>query len=382
MNIVFLIHQEGSLGYSMKRYTESLANKLSKKGYQTQIWAPKLILSKNSKNKGFGKWLRYIDQYLLFPFSFKWKNINTDKNTIYVLIDQALGIWTPLIKNKKHVVHCHDFIALKSAQGLIPENPTAWTGKIYQYLILNGFRKASNFISISKNTQKELGGFLNKKPIINAQIYNAIDEKFKIGSINAARITIGEQINRDVSKGYILHIGSNTFYKNRNGVLNIYNQWRKLSEKETPLIMIGSAPTTAMLRLREESPYSEDIHFLTRVEDTILIQAYQGATVFIFPSLLEGFGFPIIEAMACGCPVITTDKAPMNEIGGEAATYITSTSKKTIVNKGALAIETVLNYSKETREELIKKSLLNAKKYQDETFINDIENIYLEIMAN
>ena len=61
---------------------------------------------------------------------------------------------------------------------------------------------------------------------------------------------------------------------------------------------------------------------MVRVEDDILVSAYQGACFLIFPSLMEGFGWPVVEAMASGCPVITTGEPPMNEVGGDAAIYI------------------------------------------------------------
>ncbi|WP_282164934.1 glycosyltransferase family 4 protein [Cellulophaga baltica] len=384
MKIVFLIHQEGSLGYSMRRYLSNLKKGLERKGYEVSVLGPKLYLSKNIKNISFKKWLRYIDQYLLFPIWFKSKNIETNKNTLYVLIDQALGIWTPLIKNKKHIIHCHDFIALKSAQGTIEENPTSWTGKIYQYLILNGFRKASNFISISKNTQKELEFFLNKEPIINAQVYNAIDSQFKPGEVKEARSAIGNEVGNDMSEGYILHVGGNTFYKNRNGVINIYDAWRKISTENLPLIMIGSLPTSEMIKLKNNSKYKKDIFFLTKVKDDILINAYQGARIFIFPSLLEGFGYPIIEAMACGCPVITTDKAPMNEIGGTAAVYIPKVNKENIItwpSEVAIKIELILKYPDEQLKKLQEESLINAEIFKSNIFIDNIEKVYLKALS-
>ena len=139
---------------------------MANRGHDTQIWAPKPILAHKIIPKSLNKWLRYLDQFLLFPVLFKIRSKNHPKNTLYVLIDQALGMWMPMLKHKKHVVHCHDFIALKSSLGIIKENPTSFTGKKYQSLILNGFKKADNFIAISKNTKKELQQFLDRRPLV------------------------------------------------------------------------------------------------------------------------------------------------------------------------------------------------------------------------
>ncbi|AIY12354.1 glycosyltransferase family 4 protein [Cellulophaga baltica] len=382
MNIILLIHQKGSLGFSMHRYETMLRDGMVAKGHQVIVWGPKLYFSRNKSPKSISKWLRYIDQYILFPIWFKWKSRNQGKETLYVLIDQALGIWTPLIKNRKHVIHCHDFIALKSAQGKVGRNPTSWSGRIYQHLILKGFSKAHNFISISQNTKNELEVFLNRKPTISVQIYNAIDSQFRPGSINDARLSISQEIDADASKGYILHVGGNTFYKNRIGVLKIYNAWRKISKENLPLVMIGSAPTTKMLVLKEKSRYRKDIHFLTRATDKVLVKAYQGASIFIFPSLLEGFGFPVAEAMASGCPVITTNEAPMNEVGGEAAFYIPKSPTNNTVNweaNAATVLEQILQLHPEDRKLSIEKGLEQSEKFHKEGILNQIEEVYQRI---
>jgi len=69
-------------------------------------------------------------------------------------------------------------------------------------------------------------------------------------------------------------------------------------------------------------PPSADVQFLGRIDDATLEALYSSARVLLFPSLEEGFGWPLIEAQACGCPVITTDAAPMNEVAGPAALYL------------------------------------------------------------
>ena len=72
----------------------------------------------------------------------------------------------------------------------------------------------------------------------------------------------------------------------------------------------------------EDSPFKHEIHFLPGIEDRLVRMAYAAATVFLFPSLAEGFGWPIAEAMVSGCPVITTAEAPMTEVGKNIAFYI------------------------------------------------------------
>ncbi len=370
----------------MQRYEDMLKYGLAKRGHQVEVWGPQLYLSGNRAPKAVQKWLRYLDQYLLFPMVFYLKSRKLSKEVLFVLIDQALGIWTPLIKNKKHVVHCHDFIALKSALGLIEHNPISKSGQLYQKLIVKGFRKASNFIAISKHTQNELETFLEKEPKVNAQVYNAIAPIFKQGTLKQARMAMGAQLHRDLAKGYILHVGGNTFYKNREGVIQMYNAWRSWSTACLPLVMIGAAPTTKLLALKENSAYCEDIYFLIQVADAVLIKAYQGAAVFVFPSLYEGFGFPIAEAMACRCPVITTNAAPMNEVGGTAAVYVEKCNEsddfQQWLNKAAMLIEKVVQLSDADREKRIKAGLAQCQLFEEDTVLDQIEKVYQKIQAS
>lgn len=370
----------------MKLFTQLLDEGLKERGHQTKIWGPKLYLSNSKLPSILMKWLRYIDQYLIFPFTFKIKSKHIPDDTLFVLIDQALGIWVPLIQNKKHVIHCHDFIALKSAHGIIKQNPTGWTGKIYQKMIFRELSKANCFISISKNTQMELGRFMGKKPIVHEQIYNALNPMFVPGSFLKAREVIGKQVSVNLEAGYILHVGGNAFYKNRVGLIAIYTAWRKKSKSTLPLLLVGGVqqPSTNIKQKCKESPYSNDIHFLVNVADEIILKAYQGAILLVYPSLFEGFGWPVAEAMAAGCPVLTTDEAPMNEVGGTAAIYIKKCPNEDVLevwaNQSAETLEEIIQLTPTQRENLIQKGIQNSSRFKKNTILDQIELVYQHIV--
>jgi glycosyltransferase involved in cell wall biosynthesis len=127
----------------------------------------------------------------------------------------------------------------------------------------------------------------------------------------------------DVKSPFLLHVGGNQWYKNRLGVLRMFsrmlaeNHWRCLK-----LIMVGSPWTTEMREFVSQNSLTRYVYELTGVSDEELRALYSQAQLMLFPSIDEGFGWPIIEAQACGCPVVTTNRAPMNEVGGVAAMYI------------------------------------------------------------
>ncbi|RYY08102.1 MAG: glycosyltransferase, partial [Alphaproteobacteria bacterium] len=85
------------------------------------------------------------------------------------------------------------------------------------------------------------------------------------------------------------------------------------------LLMVGAAPNTVLEEAVEEMPDGAQVQFLVRPAVDVVHAAYSRAAALLFPSLAEGFGWPIIEAMALGCPVISSDRASMPGVCGDAA---------------------------------------------------------------
>src|SRR6188508_949356 len=112
----------------MPRYATMLAKGMNDRGHEVEIWAPKRFFHKLSVHNKLKKWLGYLDQYVLFPFNIRSKIYSAPQSTLFVFTDQALGPWVPLVSNRHHVIHCHDFLAQRSAFGEIPENKVGWTG--------------------------------------------------------------------------------------------------------------------------------------------------------------------------------------------------------------------------------------------------------------
>ncbi|HSN48389.1 MAG TPA: glycosyltransferase, partial [Flavobacterium sp.] len=359
-------------------------NGMQERGHEVIIWTPKARFYKLPLMKSLKKWLGYIDQYFVFPLEVKLKLRKCSSDTLFVFADQALGPWVPLVKNRKHVVHCHDFLALKSALGTIPENPTSFTGKQYQNYIRNGFSKGKHFISISKKTQEDLHALHRGNIISSVVCYNGLNRPFHLLSPADSRSLLETNLNISLSNGYIVHIGGNQYYKNRIGVIEIYETWRSNYEGILPLILIGEKPSDELALLREKSLFKQDIHFITELSDDYINSAYSGASCLLFPSLDEGFGWPIIEAMASGCPVITTNKAPMNEIGGKAAFYIDkkpagAAHLEKWKREGANILEKVLSLNTFQRTAAIEISFDQSQKFTSEYSLNAIEASYKEI---
>ncbi len=356
------------------------------RGHQVNLWSPLPFFSKLPFKGKYHKWLGYIDQYIVFPSRIKKKLRNIPPDTLFVFSDHALGPWVPMVKNFPHVIHCHDFLAQRSALDQIPENKLGWTGKTYQRFIRKGYLQGKYFISISKKTKHDLHQFLIAEPLKSEMVYNGLNQKFNHVSAIDARIWITKNAGIYLDNGFIIHVGGNQFYKNRMGVIEIYDQWRLMSDKTFPLLLIGEAPETNLKRRHYESPFKDSIHFLTDKNDQFVRVAYSGAQLMLYPSIAEGFGWPIAEAMASGCPVITTNEAPMNEVAGQAAFFIPIKPKfpdeiiKWAKNAGGV-LEEILNFTSEKRADIISRGIENTKRFDPQIMLDEIELIYKEIVG-
>lgn len=369
----------------MPRFAAMLSEGMKKRGHIVELLSPEPLFFKLPVPAQFKKWFGYIDQYLIFPGSAKAKLSSYPSDTLFVFADQALGPWVPLVADRPHVIHCHDFLAQRSAEGQLPENPVGWTGVQYQKYIRSGYLAGKNFISVSKKTQSDLHEFYGNVPPLSEVVYNGLTGEFLYGNIVAMREQISSSAGVDCLKGYVLHVGGNQWYKNRRGVVEIYSEWRNNHDRNIPLILIGAKPDGRLQEAISKSGYQNDIHCLSGISDGVLKVAYAGASVFLFPSLAEGFGWPIAEAMAAGVPVITTNETPMTEVAGDAAVMINRRPvRPALVAQWALesawALEKVLSATAEERDHQIARGFENVKRFDPGVTLDLIEAYYVKVL--
>lgn len=384
MHLVLFTHPEFLAQQSMPRYAKMIQEGMLNRGHTVEVWTPTSRIYKLPLGTGFKKWLGYVDQFLIFPFEVKSRLKKLPSNTLFVFTDHALGPWVPMVKNKLHIIHCHDFLAQYSALGDITENLTSWTGRQYQKMIKKGYTKGKNFISVSQNTRNDLHKFLGRIPNVSDVVYNGFNQTFDCGDMYEVRLHFSNLLKRDLSQGYLLHVGGNNWYKNRGGVIQIYCSWRNSSKFNLPLLLVGASPTQSLIDQRDNSLYKNDIYFLNDIDDDGLKLAYQGASLLLFPSLAEGFGWPIAEAMASGCPVLTTNQAPMTEVAGNAGFLIPRmpSDPALITNWGIAAaqvIDSVLSLDSEERNKIVSAGIKNSLRFNTEDALDKIESIYVEI---
>lgn len=322
MNIVVFTHPAFMASPSMPRFAGMLQRAYVARGHRVTLWSPQARVFNAVPTGRLKKWAGYVDQYLLFPRWVRQQLAGQPAGTLYVFSDQAQGPWVPLVRHLPHVVHTHDLLALRSALGDIPEHPTGWSGRIYQRYIRRGFQQARRFIAISAGTRADLLRFSDVRADQVAVVHNGLNHAYERMSEAASAAALSNQALPVEPDGMLIHVSGGTWYKNLPGVIRLYAAYARRHDQPLPLWMAGDLRAEDLSDVLAEVPPQGQVKFIKGLSNEALQAAYSRARALLFPSLYEGFGWPIIEAQACGCPVVTTAEPPMNEVGGPDSLYL------------------------------------------------------------
>ena len=239
----------------------------------------------------------------------------------------------------------------------------------YKYYVPLLLRKSKYIVVPSINTKKDIMSF-----------YKSSEEKIFVANNGydhdhferSSELEINKVKNKYKIDKYFLYVGNLYPHKNLENAIISFSEFRE-KHKDIKFVITGDknhwnynnlVPLIKRLKLENE------IIFLDYVEYDDLPKLYSGAIAFIYVSLYEGFGLPLIEAMACGCPVITSNNSSLKEISEQSAIHVEPLSINEIV-KGMYNIYEDLEY----RNELIDKGLENAAKYSWEKTVKVIEGL-------
>ncbi len=389
MKLVMFCHPDFASSQSMPRFAKMLKASYESRGHQVEVWSPQAKFHQWFLGSRLAKWGGYVDQYLSFPYRVRRTLKTTSADTLFVFCDQALGPWMPLVKDRPHVVHVHDLLALRSALGEVPENPTSITGRIYQRYIRRGFRQARHFISISRKSRDDLHRFGGVKAVTSEVVYNGLNFPYAPMPQDEAQEVLRAAGLPVPADRMLLHVGGGQWYKNQVGMIGLYSQYAAREDDPLPLWCISPEPNARLKLALSKVPANGRVLFFQKLDNRTLQAAYSYARAFLFPSLAEGFGWPLVEAQACGCPVITTDEPPMNEVASDAALYLPRLRADGDVaawaSSGASALQELLSLSAAERERRVQRGREWAKRFDADRAIEGYLAIYarvLELGAN
>jgi glycosyltransferase involved in cell wall biosynthesis len=178
----------------------------------------------------------------------------------------------------------------------------------YKWIILKSIRKASHIIAVSQATKHDIESQEASSEKIHV-IYEAPTILFK---------TEGQLPEVLYDKKYLLFVGENRPHKNIQRIINAYELVKSDMKDACPLLVFAGSRYEPFMK----DPGNNNIVFLGTVDEQMLVSLYENALALVYPSLYEGFGLPIIEAMKLGLPVITSNCSSMQEIADKAAVLV------------------------------------------------------------
>ncbi|MDD4353778.1 MAG: glycosyltransferase family 1 protein [Candidatus Nanoarchaeia archaeon] len=240
-------------------------------------------------------------------------------------------------------INCKKIVTILDIGHFRPEfNAYGGLDNVYmRFMIKSSCKRADKIISISENTKKELIDILNIS-------------KDKIKTIHLATSFKRFLKKKNKLSNYIFYSGSISPRKN---LLILIKAFERLENKNVLLYITGNNMwnNKKEMRLIKNNPKIKVLGLVSKEE---LINLYQHALVGVYPSLYEGFGLPILEAQACGCPVITSNVSSMPEVAGKGALLVNPYSINEITN----AMKKILK-DKKLRGRLIKEGFKNVKMF-------------------
>ncbi|MBO0930950.1 glycosyltransferase family 4 protein [Fibrella aquatilis] len=299
--------------------------------------------------KGKGKFIYSVNQY----YSIKRLKLNRFDVFHATYYD---NYFLPYLKGKPYVVTFHDMIYEKFS------HQYADLAKDLN-IVSNKKRlaeQAAKIIAVSQHTKNDIVELLNIDPHKVSVIYHG----------SSLSIKKNDFVNEPCK--YILYVGNRHMYKNFIGLLNSLNYL--LKKYNIKLLCAGGGFFT-----KEEKSLINSLNMYDNIEhcninDESLQTIYQRAIGFIFPSFYEGFGIPILEAFACGCPCVVSNVSSLPEVAGDAALYIDPKSPESIRD----AVEQLIT-KPELRSTLIQRGYKQLSKFSWARAVNETLIVYQSI---
>jgi len=358
---------------SMLRFVRLMASGLAAQGVDVEIVRPLSVAGRMfHARKVTAKWMGYIDKMILFPMTLKRlvaRAVRRHRPTVFHVCDHSNAIYTRWLQAVPHLVTCHDLFAIRCAMGEIPQSPTRWSGRRLQAMILDGLKRAQWICCDSDATLRETIRLVAPDPVSSNTILLSLEEgRWKPQPETASEdwkvlcSAAGGAQNRAVVpfERFVLHVGGDAWYKNRAGALRIFSELGEQAAHSLGLVLVGPPPGPNFVRMIDAMPGLRDrVCFLQDLSDANLAVLYRAAEALLFPSLDEGFGWPVLEAHACGCLVVASRRGSLPEVGGKAAYYIDPDDEKS----AAHVLRAILAQSKEIRASARAAALENAARF-------------------
>jgi glycosyltransferase involved in cell wall biosynthesis len=251
----------------------------------------------------------WFDGKLFFPWIQRRKDLNQFDLVHYPTVIAPFFIKPE--RRYKSVMTVHDLVPV-----LYPEFSTYKKSLYYKYYLRVLLHSIDHLIVPSKAVRNDLISLFNVTENNISIVYEGVSNFYKPG---------GHE-----KKNYMLAVSTLEPRKNFRRIIDAFIYMKSYYKISEDLIIVGKRGWSCEDLFNIPKEFSQNIIFKGYVADQELLELYQGARVFVYPSLYEGFGLPVLEAMACGCPVVTSNAASLAEVAGDAAALVNPYSTEDI----------------------------------------------------
>jgi glycosyltransferase involved in cell wall biosynthesis len=280
-------------------------------------------------------------------------------------------VWSPW----PTVVTVHDVI-----QFVLPEYAWRKISRLYFGLVSAGARRADAIITVSECSKRDIVKLLGLAPERIHVIGNAVDAS--LFPVRDAWLLASVRERYGIGPRYILYFGGFDLRKNVPRIIQAYGRLPERLRREYQLVIAGRYqhlghplypdPRETVERLGLEG----NVIFTGQIREQDKAPLYSAATVFAFPSLYEGFGMPVLEAMACGTPVVTSNLSALPEVAGDAGLLVDPYDPDAISQALAELLE-----SQARREELSRRGLERARRFTWHQVAEQTMRVYEEVRS-
>lgn len=366
MEVTLLPNLPAFKSYSMRRYHEELRKALLAIAGDDESFGEfkfsRLFLSSGSSSK----FLLRLDRWLTYPLAV----LRASAGNFHIL-DQSHAHLALCLGRSKCVITCHDLMPLRDALNLSPVQTTTFRKDMLHYLI-KGLKRADHIIADSIATKEDLVNLAKIGPEKITVIYLGRNERFKPaaseevrqGEIAAVRAKLGLPANSRI----LFHLGTGSPVKNTSAILHAM----KLNAEPLILIRAGTDLSADERTLLEQFGLTDRYRYAgAGLSDDELARLYRIADVFVFPSFWEGFGWPPIESMSSGTPVVCSNIGSLNEVVGDAALQVDPYDYA-----GLSSALTELLTNAALRSDMIARGLKRAEKFSWTETAKQVREVY------
>ena len=253
-----------------------------------------------------------------------------------------------------------------------------WFVRKYTKLVKRNSYSASAILADSTSTKNDIVNFFGIKEDKVTVIPLAAEEVFK--KLDESEIDYSLLVKYKITKKFLLSVGTIEPRKNYVALIRIFNRVKcekpQNYDSDLQLVIVGRTGWMSedVIKEYKQSPYREDIILAGRLSDAELLQMYNMAQLFIYPSIFEGFGLPVVEAMQCGLPVIASNSSSIPEIVDDKKMLFNPTDEGSILDKISLVLG-----NEKYRAELSEKVRKNAAKFSWKRTSQKTLEVYKEI---